>query len=137
MKYNFREFMKQIIGFLKITASLILLLGLANALSVIFKKYDTQTFIINTITIIATGGNYIYFLIKTGVWNIKNQLYFINIFLLIGLLYHFIITIWIGYYGSLFTKELMLLALPFSVIGLIIGIYDSVCFYNSWKLKVN
>jgi hypothetical protein len=127
--------MKQIIGFLKIAASLILLLGLANALSIIYKKYDTITCIVATVSIFAIGGNYIYFLVKTGLWNIKKQPYLINIFLLIGLLFHFIITIWAAYYGSLFTKALMLTTLPFSIVGLSIGIYDSVRFFESWRLK--
>jgi hypothetical protein len=131
----FEKIMKQIIGVLKIGASLILLLGLANGLSIVFKKYDTLTSIMAIICTVVIGGIYIYYLIQTGLCNIRSQLYSTNFFALAGLLIHFVLTIWATYYGSLFTKELMLATLPFSVIGFSIGLYDITQFYKGWKLK--
>lgn len=127
--------MKQILGICKFIAAFTLFLGLIISFINLTVKYEMLIILLTILIVSVVFGCYIYYLVQTGIWNFKNRTYAINIFLLIGLFFHFTFTFLILYYGSQFTKELLFTTIPFAVIGLAIGTFDSIKFYWTWKSK--
>ena len=79
------------------------------------------------------------YLIRTGIGNLKDNVYSLNIFLIIKLVIHFLSTVALLIYSLYLSpsKEasgnLLFTTLLFFIIGIAIGIYDTKQFYKSWK----
>jgi hypothetical protein len=78
---------------------------------------------------------YEYYLITTGLWNLDRMPYKINILLVAGLSIHFSFIIFETNYVWKSYVNNGLFHTPFLLLGLIIGLYDFIQFYKSWKNK--
>lgn len=127
---------------LKFVAAAVLVLGVLFGVYTSFNKSDDiSTTLIVDILFAIIASPYCYYLIKTGIWNLDNKVYTINILLLIGLVVHFIIAILLLIYSQhLFpseevSKQLLFTTIPFCLVGFAIGIYDAKQFFVGWKAK--
>ena len=132
--------MIKLLGFLKFFASAILLIG--TLVGLFFSINDTTEvliIVISSLFLLSVVGIYIYYLIRTGIWNVKDKAYSINIFFVIGLVIHFLSTISLLIYSQyLFpskeeSSNLLFTTLPFFIVGIAMAIYDTKQFYKSWK----
>lgn len=89
--------------------------------------------------LIAISATYIYYLIKTGLWNLYSNPYVLKVPIIIGLLIHFVSVGYFIYFSidnfSLQKQGLHTL-IPFWLFALFIGVYDIIQLYKSRK-KIN
>jgi len=102
--------------------------------TITLQKYDPIIGISVVMILASIFGLYIYYLLQTGLRNFKNKSYLINIWLLIGLFFHFLLILAAFYYSTIHTK-LAITTIPFAIIGLAIGSYDLKKFFQIWKNK--
>jgi hypothetical protein len=80
------------------------------------------------------GGVYIYYLILTGIWNLKNRAYKTNIFLFVGVVIHFIYIFALIYFSyTSAPRNVFFTSLFASAFGMAIGVFDTNQLINGWK----
>ena len=126
--------MRELIGICKFGAALLFIVVCVVSFTMTLGQYEAIIGIPTVIILASIFGIYIYYLLKTGLWNFKKKSYLINIGLVIGLLLHFILILVAFYYSTIYTK-LALTTVPFAIIGLAIGTYDLKQFFQIWKSK--
>ena len=136
--------MIKVIGILKFLVSLFLILGVVIALfSSHQKEKDLSIILAISLLFFAFASFYSFYLIKTGIWNLKEINYSKNIFAIIGLIIHFISIVSLLIFSLSISSskqtsiQLFLTTLPFTIIGFVIGIYDGKQFYKNWKKNHN
>ena len=126
--------MRRILGVIKFFTSLILVLSFINFCIISVNNYSGTMAIIMIIASFLVFGVYIYYLVSTGLWNFKNNLYSINILLVIGFLLHLCSCIFMIYYVVVFYKSFLLTIIPVIVLfALSISVYDFIKFSQAWK----
>lgn len=134
--------MSKIIAFLKFIGSGLITLGtLIGLVSSFDKTAKILVIIFVMFFLVVFIGTYLYYLIRTGIWNLRDRPYSINILLITGLLIHLLSSGFILYCSQhLFpskqeSKNLLVTTLPFFIIAVAIGIYDIIKFYRTWKAR--
>ena len=129
--------MKKLAGVIKSFAAFTLIMSIA--VTFILNTDKSFEMIIGMIAITFYVGFYSFYLIKTSIWNFKDKLYSLQPIALIGLTLHFLsIFLLLLYSQNLFpapiaSLNLFYTTIPFFIIGILVGIYDSVLFYHGWK----
>ena len=126
--------MKQLIGIFKFGAALLFIVACVVSFTIALRKYEAIVGILAVMILASIFGLYIYYLLQTGLRNFKNKSYSINVWLVIGLFFHFILIFTAFYYSTTHTK-LALTTVPFAIVGLAIGTYDLKQFFQKWKNK--
>lgn len=132
--------MTKIIALIKFIASGLIILGILVGLIFSFdKSSETLVTVIAALLSFVFGGLYSYYLIKTGIWNLKDRPYSISFLLIIGLLIHFMCSGLLLFYSQrLFpstqiANNLLFTTMPFFIIAIAVGLYDIMQFYKTWK----
>lgn len=124
--------MRQIIGILKFGAALTIATGCVVSFTIVLRKYDPVVSILAIILVGSIYGLYTYYLIHTGLKNLKKKVYLINAWLIIGLFLHFVFLLVTLYYCTIY-PEMAITTIPFAIAGLAIGCYDLKQFFQTWK----
>ena len=90
--------MNKLLGVAKIIFGFILFLSLPIALFTTIKHNKIETVFAMSIFCVL-GADYVYYLIQTGIWNIKNASYRLNFFLWFGLIFHLAFTFFVFGWG--------------------------------------
>ena len=98
-------------------------------------KMNNITEKIAAIAIIALiCGIYIYYLILTGIWNLANKAYKINVLLIAGILIHFVFISALVYFSyTSFPFAVFLTSAFVSCFGIAIGVFDAKKLLGGWK----
>ena len=126
----------KILAVLKFIISFIIVTSLITSIVILFgKKYDVLITIFTTVIFGSLVGIYVYYLIQTRIWNFKNRAYLANIFMLIGLLIHFVMNVLLLYHGSLYTAGFFVTTTMYVVTAFAFGFYDFFMFLKAWKYE--
>ena len=126
--------MEKVIGILKFVAS-----GCLSIFCIMvyfnLKSVDVQT-IIGTSIVVCFLGIYIYYLITTGIKNVKEQAYRFNFISIIGLFLHFIFMVGlIAFSYKIGDLKLTLTSILPALFGIFVGVLDSRKYTALWKSK--
>ncbi|HUZ57739.1 MAG TPA: hypothetical protein VMU83_03050 [Hanamia sp.] len=118
--------MAKVFGILKFIVALLIFAGVCTSAFIQLSK--EKDIIINILAIIIVAifsACYLYYLIKTGIWNIKQLNYKISILLIVGILIHFLFLSLLTYMSFKgIDKTTGYTVLPFSLLLLVFGLYD-------------
>ena len=121
--------MAKVLGKLKLISCFILFGGALVAIKDYINSYETTTAIIVGIIF----GFYIYYLGCTAIWNLGTNIYKLNILVLIGIFFHFLIMLVFIFLGMEQKVVYKISALCSAAIGLVLGFYDLKKVYKGRK----
>jgi uncharacterized membrane protein len=125
--------MKIFLGVIKFLAAFVILLS---CFTIVQENLKDWHVLLVVLFIFLIFGLYIYYLVRTSIWNFNGSFYKRNIFVFIGLVIHFIFIGLCLWYETRHYKEqfffTILLIIPFM---LLCGLYDARNFYRLWKNK--
>ena len=130
------QLIEKLLGVIKIFISFIVLGGCLMAF-IDPKKYEST---IGTVAVIIVGlivVTYLYYLVKSALWNLNSKLYRINLFILLGLLIQFGIVYLFFYLTFFYAKQITLPILPILIVVLAINVYDTFKIYRAFKCKIS
>ena len=128
--------MRQLFGVLKFFASLILAISFITCIKISFNNYSGAAIAFAILAYFLIFGVYVYYLVRTGLWNFKNITYSINTLLIIGFLLHLCFCIFMIYYVVVYHSAFLLTVIPVIVLfAFSISIYDSIKFWKGRNQK--
>ncbi|MEJ7823152.1 MAG: hypothetical protein WKF85_12570 [Chitinophagaceae bacterium] len=128
--------MRQLLGVLKFFASLILVISFISCCKISFNSYTGAAIGLAIMAYFLIFAVYIYYLLRTALWNFKKVGYSINALLGIGFLLHLFFCIFMIYYVVAYHAAFILTVIPVIVLfALSISIYDFIKFWKGWKNK--
>lgn len=126
--------MRHIFYLIKFFTSFILVVSFINICNMSANNYGVTKAIFSMIASFLILGVYAYYLIRTGIWNFRDNIYSIKALLLIGFLIHFCACIFMIYYVIAFHNALLLTVIPVVVTcALSISVYDFIKFLQAFK----
>jgi|HubBroStandDraft_6_1064221.scaffolds.fasta_scaffold475225_2 hypothetical protein len=96
-------------------------------------KYDSSQSIIGSGIVVLLFVFFAYYLIRTGIWNLKKRDYKVGVIILISFLFYLALIISLIYYsivGKLFSPFTIVIS---SIFLFTISVYDVKQFYTNWK----
>ena len=127
--------MNQIIGIIKLLGVLIFSIGIVVAVYTSIQIHKSDTEVIAMTILCLLGAVYVYYLLRTGIWNTKNIFYRMNIFLWLGFLFHMVFVFFAFYWGISRGLSFFLTVLPLGIFGIVIGIYDFTILLKRRRIK--
>ena len=128
--------MRYIFCTIKFFTSFVLVLSFINVCNMEVNNYGRTGALLAIIISFFILGVYAYYLIRTGIWNFRNNIYLISAPLLIGFLTHFAACIFMIYYVIAFHKAFLFTVIPVIVIfALSISVYDFMKFLQASRNK--
>lgn len=126
--------MKVLVGILKFLGAFFVLVG--SLVSLLQEKLGNLTAILQVSIAALFFGFYIYYLVKTGTWNLRKAIYKWNVLVLIGLIIHLVLIVLCIYHAIRHPKDQFLptimLVIPFM---LLTGLFDVNQFYKLWQVR--
>jgi cation transport ATPase len=126
--------LKVLLGIIKFLGAGIVFAGFSNSL--VRENLNDWKVLLQVLLIVLIFGIYIYYLVRTGIWNFKNGVYKKNIFVIIGHVIHCVLTFLCLYYEMRYYKKefffTVMLIFPFMILC---GFYDFKKLYGLWKSK--
>jgi len=126
----------QAIGIIKLIFSIIIFVGCFLAIiepGVFNSAIRTLSAVAVLIVVV---GFYLYYAIRTAIWNLFNKSYRGNVPLLIGVIIHLIFIVYSAVdFARFYAIDKAITVTPFILIGFVIGVYDAKKLYKSWNYK--
>ena len=126
--------MKVLLGIIKFLGAFLVFAGFSNSL--VRENLGDWKVLLQVLLILVIFGIYIYYLVRTGIWNLNNSFYKKSTFVIIGLAIHCVFIVLCLYYEMRHYKKdiffTVMLVIPFMILC---GLYDFKKLYRLWKSK--